>query len=93
MIAYAVMLLTDLEDVEEADTIDVVYGTRKLGLSGVVVRSFVRSTNHAYHDFPYDDCLSYGLSLVPPPLRPIFKYLYETLKETILWDEQSSEFG
>lgn len=90
MIAYAVVLLTDIGDALEAPRIEVQYGTKRLDLCGEVVRAFVRSTNHAYHDFPYSDCLDCGLTLVPPELREIFRHLYNTLKETIVWDEQST---
>lgn len=85
MIAYKVVLLTDIENVLEACTIDIMYGTSKLSLCGEMVRTFVRATNHAYHDYPFDDCLELGLTLVPPELRYILRYLYETLKGEIEW--------
>ena len=88
MIEYAMILLTDLEDIHEASRIEVRYGTITHNICGEMVRAFVKSTNHAYHDYPFDNCLGYGLELVPPEMRPIFEYLYETLKETIVWDEQ-----
>lgn len=91
MIAYAIVLLTDLEDIFEADRIEVCYGTNTCKIDGEMVRTFVKATNHAYHDFPYSDCLSYGLTLVPPEMRPIFEYLYETLKETIIWNEPNEQ--
>lgn len=88
MIAYAVVLLTDLEDTKKACTIDVQYGLARLDLCGELVRSFIRATNHAYHDYPFHDCLTLGLETVPPELRPILAYLYETLREVFVWHEQ-----
>ena len=82
------VLLTNMEDIHEASRIEVRYGTTTLNICGETVRAFVRATNHTYHDYPLDNCLGYGLSLVPPEMRPIFEYLYETLKETIAWDKQ-----
>lgn len=90
MIAYAIVLLTDIEDIHKAESIDIMYGTAELSLHGEAVRRFVECTNHAYHDFPYYDCLTAGLEFVPPKLRFIFAHLYETLKETIVWDEQTA---
>ena len=92
MIEYAIVLLTDLEDIREACRIDVQFGTARLSLDGDIVRAFVKCTNHAYYDYPFDNCLGYGLELVPPELRPIFEYLFETLKETIVWNEQGNIF-
>ena len=86
MIAYAMVLLTAHDDVLKADTIDVQYGTKDYKVCGDMVRAFIRATNHSYYEYPYEDCLAYGLELVPPVLRPIITYLYETLKETIVWD-------
>lgn len=85
MIAYAVILLTPIENIHEAQRVLVRYGTTRYSICGEVVRAFVMSTNHAYHDFPYTDCLAHGLTLVPPEMRPIFEYLYETLKEVFVW--------
>jgi len=87
MIEYAIVLLTDVEDVRKAGMIDVQYGTATLSLCGELVRSFIRSTNHAYHDYPYSNCLAYGLEHIPPELRPILAHLYDTLKEVIVWNE------
>lgn len=88
MIAYAIVLLTDLEDIKEACRINVQFGTAGLSLDGDTVRAFVQCTNHAYHDHPYDNCLAYGLTLLPPELRSIFEYLFETLREVFVWNEQ-----
>lgn len=87
MIAYAMVLLTDLEDIREVRHIVVQYGTAKLSLDGEAVRQFVKCTNHAYHDYPYQDCLAYGLALLAPEFRPVFKHLYETLREVFVWNE------
>lgn len=90
MIAYAMILLTDLGDIHEACRIEVQYGTRTVSICGETVRAFVKCTNHAYHDHPFGNCLGYGLELIPPEMRPIFEYLYETLKEVFVWDEQEN---
>ena len=87
MIAYALVLLTDLEGIKTASRIEVRHGTVVHSICGEIVRAFVQATNHAYHDFPYDNCLAYGLKLVPPTMRPIFEYLYETLREVFIWSE------
>ena len=84
MIAYAMMLITDRADVHKADTIDVRYGTKDYQMCGEMVRAFIRATSHSYYNYPHEDCLEFGLQLVPPMVRPIIEYLYETLKETIL---------
>lgn len=89
MIAYTIMLLTEIADIKEAPHIAIQCGTEELHICGDIVRAFVRCTNHAYHDYPFDDCLGYGLELIPPELRSVFAYLYETLKETIVWNEES----
>lgn len=90
MLEYAIVLLTDLENVPNAERIEVRYGTTVHNICGETVRSFVKCTNHAYHDYPFDDCLAHGLSLIPPEFRPIFEYLYETLKETIIWTDPNT---
>jgi len=87
MIAYTIVLLTDLEDVHSANAVTVQHGTVRITFPGELVRDFVRTTNHAYHDFPYQNCLEYGLVLFPPAMRPIFEYLYETLKEVFVWNK------
>jgi len=91
MIAYAVVLLTPIENIHEAQRVLVCYGTTNHSICGDVVRAFVMSTNHAYHDYPFDNCLGYGLELIPPEMRPIFEYLYETLKEVFVWNESEFE--
>lgn len=90
MVAYAIVLLTDMEDVHEACRIEVRYGTITHSICGETVRAFVRATNHTYHDYPNRNCLACGLEFVPPEMRPIFEYLYETLKETIVWTDPST---
>jgi len=84
------ILLTDMEDVHEACRIEVRYGTTTHNICGSVVRDFVKCTNHAYHDYPYKNCLEVGLGLIPPEMRPIFEYLYETLREVFVWNEPST---
>lgn len=90
MIACEIVLLTNVEDIEKVKYIKVQCGAGELILPGEVIRSFVKCANHAYHDYPHRDCLTVGLEFVPPELRPIYEYLYETLKETIIWDEQTA---
>ena len=87
MIAYAITLVTTMETITTASMVEVAIGTDQLVIRGSMVRDFVRCTNHAYHDYPYYDCLTMGLELVPPELRSIFRYLYETLKEVFVWNE------
>ena len=90
MIAYAMVLITDRADVLKAKTIDVQYGTKEYQICGDMMRAFIRATSHSYYEYPHEDCLAYGLNLVPPMLQPIIGYLYETLKETIIWNEQEN---
>ena len=92
MIVYAIVLLTDLADIRKAKRIYVRYGTTRHSIDADVVRDFVKCTNHAYHDFPYGNCLEYGLLLVPPVMRPVFEYLYETLREVFVWNEPENTF-
>ena len=92
MIEYAIILLTDVADIHKAKRIEVRYEDTEHSIDGEVVRAFVRSTNHAYHDHPHADCLSCGLELIPPAMRSIFEYLYETLREVWIWNEQDSQF-
>ncbi len=87
MIAYAIVLLTDIADIRTAERIKIQIGTRVGCMDADTVRAFVKCTNHAYHDYPYQDCLTMGLEMIPPELRPIFEYLYIKLKETIVWNE------
>ena len=87
MIAYAIVLLTAAADIQRVERIEVQVGTKSCSLDGDTVRAFINCTNHAYHDFPSHDCLAYGLELIPPELREIFAYLYETLKEVFIWNE------
>ena len=88
MIAYSIVLLTEMDDIEEAPRIQVRCGTGMLSVDGAMVREFVKCTNHAYHDYPYYDCLTVGLALIPSELRSIFEYLYETLREVFVWNEE-----
>ena len=90
MIEYAIVLLTAIEDIHSAERICVQHGTKEINICGTMVREFVKATNHAYHDFPYSDCLTYGLELIPPEMRPIFEYLFETLRETLIWNEPTT---
>ena len=79
MIAYTMMLLTDLEDVNKADFIRVQCGTGVVQICGEAVRGFVVAANKAFKCFPGEDCLGQGLELIQPELRPVFEYLYEEL--------------
>lgn len=79
MIAYAIVLLTDLDDVNTITYITVQLGTDTFSLHGEVVRSFVRCTNEAYAIYPKAECLEVGLKLIPPEFRPLFEHLYKRL--------------
>jgi len=88
VIEYAIVLLTNIEDVKKVNRVKVRFGTEVYSINGEIARAFVESTNHAYHDYPHHNCLEHGLEFVPPELRPIFEYLYETLREVCPWNEQ-----
>ena len=83
MVALANTLLTDIEDVNEAFDIEMMWDGHVRHLCGFVVRAFVAATNEAYSMFPGKDCLADGLELIPPEMRDVFEYLYEELKEVI----------
>lgn len=83
MIAYAIVILTNLEDLKVTSTIEVRYGTEILNLDGEVVRAFVRCANNGYETFPWLDVLAEGLELISPFARPIYRHLYEEMKDKI----------
>lgn len=85
MIAYAIVLLTDVEKVQGAGLINVQCGIGVLSVDGDAIRSFIRCANKAYKCYPGADCLEIGLEHVhPPELRCIFAHLYERLKGVII---------
>lgn len=84
MVAYAIVLLTDLDDVNTVAFMEVQTGTDMLVMRGEVVRSFVQCTNKAYETFPEAACLEEGLKLIPPTLQPVFAHLYEKLGGIII---------
>ena len=83
MITYAIVTLTDPENLSSACIKEVQYGTEVLGLPGDLVRSFVECTNKGYLTDPWEDVIEEGLELRPPPFRPVFRHLYEEMKDRI----------
>lgn len=83
MIAYTIVLLTELSKVDAIEIFEVQVGTMVIGLHGDMVRSFVHCMNKACASYPEADCLEYGLEWIPPEYRDVFTYLYETCKELI----------
>ncbi len=83
MVALTDTLLTDIEDVNEAAMIALMWDGCKRYLCGEAVRTFVHTINTAYRLFPEEDCLVDALKRMPPEMRSVFEYLYEELKEVI----------
>ena len=83
MVALVDTLLTDVEDVNDASMIKLMWEGCERYLCGDIVRSFIRATKDAYLTFPEEDCLAKALGLVPPEMRPVFEYLYGEREEVI----------
>lgn len=83
MICYRITILTNPEDFSSARIIEVQHGTEIIGLPGNIVRSFIECTNKGYLTDPWEDVIGAGLELIPPPFRPVFRHLYEEMKDKI----------
>jgi len=83
MIALANMLITPIEDIAGAITIEVMWNGRVGLLFGPIVTNFVTTVNDACMLFPGIDCLAGALEQMPSEMRPVFEFLYEELKEVI----------
>jgi len=83
MIAFEMVLLTELEDVNTTPAITVQVGTERIFICAEAVRHFVRATNKGYTLFPHEDVLTAGLEFIRPELQEVMSFLYEELKEVI----------
>lgn len=75
--------MTDPEDLKDACTIEVRYGTKVIGLCGEMVRDFVKCVHNAYITSQYVDALGELLELVPPGVRPALRHLYLEMEDKI----------
>jgi len=76
MIDYAITTLTKPEDLGRASVIEVQYGTKIIGLDGVMIRSFVKNVYNARSVFSNIDVLEEALKLIPSQARPLVRHLY-----------------
>lgn len=89
MIAYAIVILTDLAEVNTADSIEMKWGLDEFSFGGNIVRGFIKSTKKILacpiSTNSEEEVLELIMKgIVPPPFREIFEMLYYELKEVIV---------
>lgn len=79
MIAYNIVLITDLEEAKTAEILQIQHGEFFLEIRGSIIRAFIQAVQMAYETWPENDCLELGLMDIPDYARPIFRYCYEIM--------------